>query len=220
MVTWRLVRETLPEVPIDIGGHIVNDDEVTQELIERMREACPTESFNVWEPSFERSGRPHPAGLSDWLRVCECEGTGVTFVKRDGLEYYAKMPGVGLKEDGVVHAPLVDATFDKRALGFKVPELSAGLIVPDSNLMLHNVGLNPTRTALLDALVPMGILNPVFAARFRSVAGFRNLLVHGYLEIDLVRLHQALNEHLEDFIEFAACIRSAVAKPPSAHSRA
>ncbi len=32
----------------------------------------------------------------------------------------------------------------------------AGLIVPDANLMLHNVGLNPTRTALLDALVPMG----------------------------------------------------------------
>jgi uncharacterized protein YutE (UPF0331/DUF86 family) len=82
-------------------------------------------------------------------------------------------------------------------------------------------GQNPTDYAsALDALVPMGILNPVFAARFRSVAGFRNLLVHGYLEIDLVRLHQALNEHLEDFIEFAACIRSAVAKPPSAHSRA
>jgi 3-phosphoshikimate 1-carboxyvinyltransferase len=34
--------------------------------------------------------------------------------------------------------------------------IAAGLIVPDCNLMLHNVGLNPTRTALLDALVPMG----------------------------------------------------------------
>ena len=32
----------------------------------------------------------------------------------------------------------------------------AGLIVPGSNLMLHNVGLNPTRTALLDLLAPMG----------------------------------------------------------------
>jgi hypothetical protein len=52
VVTWRLVRETLPGVPIDIGGHIVNDDEVSQELIERMLLACPTETFNVWEPSF------------------------------------------------------------------------------------------------------------------------------------------------------------------------
>jgi 3-phosphoshikimate 1-carboxyvinyltransferase len=34
--------------------------------------------------------------------------------------------------------------------------LVAGLIVPQSNLMLHNVGLNPTRTALLDVLAPMG----------------------------------------------------------------
>jgi 3-phosphoshikimate 1-carboxyvinyltransferase len=34
--------------------------------------------------------------------------------------------------------------------------IAAGLMVPDSNLMLHNVGLNPTRTALLDLLVPMG----------------------------------------------------------------
>jgi radical SAM superfamily enzyme YgiQ (UPF0313 family) len=58
-------------------------------------------------------------------------GAGVTFVKRDGLEYYAKMPGVGLKDPDVVHAPLVDATFDKHALGFNLPELSAGLIIPD-----------------------------------------------------------------------------------------
>jgi 3-phosphoshikimate 1-carboxyvinyltransferase len=34
--------------------------------------------------------------------------------------------------------------------------IAAGLIVPNSNLVLHNVGLNPTRSALLDVLVPMG----------------------------------------------------------------
>jgi 3-phosphoshikimate 1-carboxyvinyltransferase len=32
----------------------------------------------------------------------------------------------------------------------------AGLVTPSSNLMLHNVGLNPTRTGILDVLVPMG----------------------------------------------------------------
>jgi 3-phosphoshikimate 1-carboxyvinyltransferase len=32
----------------------------------------------------------------------------------------------------------------------------AGLVTPGSNLMLHNVGLNPTRTGILDVLVPMG----------------------------------------------------------------
>jgi len=34
--------------------------------------------------------------------------------------------------------------------------IAAGLLVPDSNLVLQNVGLNPTRTAMLDVLVPMG----------------------------------------------------------------
>ncbi len=34
--------------------------------------------------------------------------------------------------------------------------LAAGLLVPESNLVLQNVGLNPTRTAVLDALVSMG----------------------------------------------------------------
>ena len=32
----------------------------------------------------------------------------------------------------------------------------AGLVTPHSNLMLHNVGLNPTRTGILDVLVTMG----------------------------------------------------------------
>jgi len=32
----------------------------------------------------------------------------------------------------------------------------AALITPHSNLTLHNVGLNPTRTGILDVLVPMG----------------------------------------------------------------
>ena len=34
--------------------------------------------------------------------------------------------------------------------------VAAGLLVPESNLLFQNVGLNPTRTAILDLLVPMG----------------------------------------------------------------
>lgn len=34
--------------------------------------------------------------------------------------------------------------------------LAAALILPESNLMLNNVGLNPTRTAVLDFLISMG----------------------------------------------------------------
>lgn len=34
--------------------------------------------------------------------------------------------------------------------------IAAGLLVPESNLVLQNVGLNPTRTAILDVLASMG----------------------------------------------------------------
>jgi 3-phosphoshikimate 1-carboxyvinyltransferase len=34
--------------------------------------------------------------------------------------------------------------------------LAAALLLPESNLLLHNVGLNPTRTAVLDVLAAMG----------------------------------------------------------------
>ncbi len=34
--------------------------------------------------------------------------------------------------------------------------IAAALLLPDSNLLVHNVGLNPTRTAVLDVLATMG----------------------------------------------------------------
>ncbi|HEV2176902.1 MAG TPA: 3-phosphoshikimate 1-carboxyvinyltransferase [Terriglobia bacterium] len=34
--------------------------------------------------------------------------------------------------------------------------IAAALLVPESNLVIQNVGLNPTRTAILDVLAPMG----------------------------------------------------------------
>ena len=64
----------------------------------------------------------------------------------------------------------------------------------------------PDYASALDALCSLGILDPAFAARFRAIAGFRNLLVHGYIEVDVPRLHELLNQRLDDFAEFAAKI--------------
>lgn len=58
-------------------------------------------------------------------------------------------------------------------------------------------------TSSIDRLSELGILPADFAARFRGVAGLRNVLVHAYLDVDLARVHAILNEHLEDFTEFA-----------------
>lgn len=61
----------------------------------------------------------------------------------------------------------------------------------------------PDYGAAVDQLAELDILPPAFAARFRAVAGFRNVLVHGYLEVDRAMMHRLLNERLDDFAEFA-----------------
>jgi uncharacterized protein YutE (UPF0331/DUF86 family) len=62
----------------------------------------------------------------------------------------------------------------------------------------------PDYASAIDRLGDLGVLPRPFADRFRPMAGFRNILVHGYLDVDVGRLHRVLNEHLDDFLEFAA----------------
>jgi len=61
----------------------------------------------------------------------------------------------------------------------------------------------PDYGAAIDRLAELGILSPDFARRFRTIAGFRNVIVHGYLDVDLATVHRLLNERLDDFSEFA-----------------
>jgi uncharacterized protein YutE (UPF0331/DUF86 family) len=49
----------------------------------------------------------------------------------------------------------------------------------------------------------LGILPAELAQKLRPLAGFRNALVHGYLSLDLRRVHAVLNVHLEDVRELA-----------------
>jgi len=61
----------------------------------------------------------------------------------------------------------------------------------------------PDYASAIDRLAELGALPPAFARAFRSVAGFRNVLVHGYLEVDPAVIHGVLNGRLEDFVAFA-----------------
>ena len=38
-----------------------------------------------------------------------------------------------------------------------------------------------------------------FLARLRPIAGFRNVIVHGYLDVDPRVVHRVLIERLDDF---------------------
>ena len=61
-------------------------------------------------------------------------------------------------------------------------------------------------TAAIEQLGQLGVISPELATRLRPLAGFRNALVHGYLGVDLDRVHVVLNKHLEEVREFAGDI--------------
>ncbi|MFV2072516.1 MAG: DUF86 domain-containing protein [Thermoanaerobaculales bacterium] len=64
----------------------------------------------------------------------------------------------------------------------------------------------PDYASAIDELGRLGVLPHEFAREFRSVAGFRNVLVHGYLDVDLNVLHALLTDRLGDFESFSVHI--------------
>ncbi len=71
----------------------------------------------------------------------------------------------------------------------------------------------PDYATAIDRLGEMGVLPHDFAARFRGIAGFRNVVVHAYLDVDIAILHRVLNDHLDDFSVFARHVESYLASP-------
>jgi uncharacterized protein YutE (UPF0331/DUF86 family) len=57
--------------------------------------------------------------------------------------------------------------------------------------------------AAVDRLGELDVLPADFAARLRPLAGFRNVLVHGYLDVDLEEVARLLGSRLADFVTFA-----------------
>jgi uncharacterized protein YutE (UPF0331/DUF86 family) len=64
----------------------------------------------------------------------------------------------------------------------------------------------PDYATAIDRLADLGVLPGEFAARIRPLAGFRNVIVHGYLDVDPEIVHRLLNERLDEFVEFARLV--------------
>lgn len=71
----------------------------------------------------------------------------------------------------------------------------------------------PDYATAIDVLGDLGVVPVEFAARFRGIAGVRNVLVHGYLTVDLRRIHDLLNFGLGDFVEFAGLVERYLGRP-------
>lgn len=60
---------------------------------------------------------------------------------------------------------------------------------------------------IITRLGQRNIIPQKFAKKIFSMAGFRNLLVHEYIKIDIKRVHSAVINNLDDFIAFSKHIK-------------
>ena len=67
----------------------------------------------------------------------------------------------------------------------------------------------------IDRLTGTNVLPAAFGARFRQIAGFRNVLVHDYIEVDLDVVCTVLAERLDEFQEFARLVERHLDEPPA-----
>jgi 3-phosphoshikimate 1-carboxyvinyltransferase len=91
-----------------------------------------------------------PARTRDHTELA-LEEFGVT-LQKNGLT--VSVHGLaGLNNAGKLHARSLDVPGDLSSAVFFI---AAASLLPDSSILIHNVGLNPTRTAILDAFAAMG----------------------------------------------------------------
>jgi uncharacterized protein YutE (UPF0331/DUF86 family) len=66
---------------------------------------------------------------------------------------------------------------------------------------------------LFDLLKRYGWISAELAAALREMAGFRNILVHVYGDVDLGMVEKILRHHLDDLLAFVAAIRARMTDP-------
>lgn len=79
----------------------------------------------------------------------------------------------------------------------------ASHIVSDAHL-----GEPRTNRELFERLTRAGLLSEALGVRLGAMAGFRNLLVHGYDDVDLTIVRDVLEHHLVDLDAFITAIRA------------
>ena len=88
--------------------------------------------------------------------------------------------------------------------------IQAALDVASHIVSDNRLGEPRTNRELFDLLGRHGWLAPSLAGALRDMGGFRNVLVHGYAEVDVSVVRDVLDRHLPDFEAFVAAIRQRI----------
>ena len=107
-----------------------------------------------------------------------------------------------------IHTDVREARFVEHTLQIAIRAVLdvASHIVSDERL-----GEPRTNRELFDLLERAGWIQPVLADALRDMAGFRNVLVHGYDTVDLEIVRDVVEHHLGELLQFAETVRERIA---------
>jgi uncharacterized protein YutE (UPF0331/DUF86 family) len=86
--------------------------------------------------------------------------------------------------------------------------IQAALDVASHIVSDEALGEPGTNRALFDLLVRGGWVEAPLAERLSRMAGFRNILVHGYDDVDLAVVEDIVRHRLDDLLQFVARVTS------------
>ena len=87
--------------------------------------------------------------------------------------------------------------------------IQASLDATSQIVSARRLGEPETNREMFDLLRHAGILPAALTEKLYGMAGFRNILVHGYRQVDLQIVRDILENHVDDLLEFVNAIRAA-----------
>lgn len=93
--------------------------------------------------------------------------------------------------------------------------IQAALDVASHIVSDRRLGEPRTSRDLFALLERDGWIPEALASTLRNMVGFRNVLVHGYDDVDLAIVRDVLEHHLDDLLEFVAVVRRRMVDEPS-----
>jgi uncharacterized protein YutE (UPF0331/DUF86 family) len=86
--------------------------------------------------------------------------------------------------------------------------IQAALDVASHVVSDERLGEPATNRQLFELLARAGWIDDDLATRLRDMAGFRNILVHGYAEVDTRIVRDVVENRLGDLLDFVAALRT------------
>lgn len=116
----------------------------------------------------------------------------------------------GLARPGELATDIKEERFVEHTLQLAI---QSALDIASHLVSEERLGEPATNRELFDRLARGGWIGSELSDRISNMAGFRNVLVHGYTQVDISIVQDILANHLGDLDAFVAAIRTRLQRP-------